>query len=273
MYQILFPTDFSGASINAINHTIAFAKLTEAKIFLLHVQHPLIFPEDVPLPLHEEVMEKFYKDIPEELLQIQKVLLQEGISSEIINRYGLLIEEMENLCSTYNINMVITGTDNDAFNTIFGTNSLAMVEKMNCPVVVIPKDAKYKLPQRILYATEFLEEDIEKLNRVKFIADKVQAKIFIAHVNTDTKHYYDDADKQHHFAQMIEGTENENGYFYTTIHNENVTDGILGYIEKAEIDLICMSTKKKNFLEKLFKGSKTQKMASITPIPLIVYHI
>lgn len=92
-------------------------------------------------------------------------------------------------------------------------------------------------------------------------------------MNTDTKHYYDDAEKQRHFAQMIEGVENEDGYFYTTIHNEHVTDGILGYVDKADIDLICMSTKKKNFLKKLFVGSTAQKVALKTNIPLVVYHI
>jgi universal stress protein A len=42
--KILVPTDFSDCSAKALDYALAFAKLSEAQIILLHVVEPIVYP-------------------------------------------------------------------------------------------------------------------------------------------------------------------------------------------------------------------------------------
>ena len=48
--KILYPTDFSEASLEALKYAVSFARNCQAKLILMHVVNEKIFSEGLSLP-------------------------------------------------------------------------------------------------------------------------------------------------------------------------------------------------------------------------------
>lgn len=60
---------------------------------------------------------------------------------------------------------------------------------------------------------------------------------------------------------------------YHTFTGDNVLERINAAIANDDIDILCMSTVRRTFFEKIFNSSLTKKMVYHTQIPLLVFHI
>src|SRR4030042_2656188 len=88
--KILVPIDFSDYSINALKYSVGFAKHFKAKMFLIYVVEPVIYPADfsmgqVSIPsLDVDITEKARK----ELTTLAKKEIGRGVDVEIIIKVG-----------------------------------------------------------------------------------------------------------------------------------------------------------------------------------------
>lgn len=270
---ILVPTDFSAVADNALEHAIHYAKRINASILLLHVKHPVIIhPSDLPFPVKEEIMENYMERIPVRLDELKKTVLEHGLECEIAKEFGLLLDEIKVYCETRKPTLIITGTQSGHHLTkkILGSNSIDMAKELKSPVLIIPEGYAYKKPEKILYATEYNEFDINHLDFLKSWCSE-ETSMYVAHVNTDTTEYYVKEEQKLWFEELLEDKTGGKNYFFATIHNQDVSDGILTYIEKLNFDLLCMSTERKTFWQAIFQKSHTQEIASRIDIPLLIF--
>ena len=56
------------------------------------------------------------------------------------------------------------------------------------------------------------------------------------------------------------------------LETTDVLQGMENFVREKEIDVLAVTTRKRNFLEKLFKPSATKKFLFQTQIPLLVFH-
>jgi nucleotide-binding universal stress UspA family protein len=270
---ILVPTDFSPIADNALDHAIHYAQKMHAKLLLLHVKHPMIIPpSDLPYPVKEEIITGYLELIPKRLEELREYVESKGVECEVAKELGLLLDEIKDYCEKRNPILLITGTKNHHHlaKKIFGSNSIDMAIELKTPVLIIPELCKYKKPSKILYATEYNEFDIHHIDYLKTWCND-DTQLYVAHVNTDATEYYVKEEQKIWFEQLLENKTGNKTYYFVTIHNQDVTEGLLSYIKKINIDLLCMSTERKSFWQTLFQKRHTVDVASKIEIPLLIF--
>ncbi|HSY75762.1 MAG TPA: universal stress protein, partial [Bacteroidia bacterium] len=190
MKTILVPTDFSEAAENAAMYALELASAyTKAKVILYHAYSIPVAAADVPLmPSPFDEMELTSKEL---LKKFEGKLKTTGadIETEILTSPGFVVDEILYLLEKRKIDMIVMGVTGAGKNkNIFGSNATSIINKAKQPVFIIPKEARYKKPERIALACDYTailpDEVIEK---VRGFAKMFDAKLLIFDVLKKTE--------------------------------------------------------------------------------------
>jgi nucleotide-binding universal stress UspA family protein len=156
---------------------------------------------------------------------------------------------------------------------LLGSFTADVVEKVDCPVLVIPESATFHVPHRIMYATDFQFNDFSCLNQVSEIARVFDAEIIVSHISADLTKQQEEEDLMDWFMEIAETNISYPKLLYKTYTGENVLEKLNKAIDELGVEILCMSTVKRTFLERIFKSSLTKEMVYQTHHPLLVFHI
>ena len=166
--------------------------------------------------------------------------------------------------------MGITGATRLA-QIFIGSNTLSMVNKNVCPVMIVPPDAVFTGIKNVAFTSDF--KDVEETTP----ADALQAvldifKPFIHVVNVDSEHYVEVTEEykaeRAKLENILQGYETE----YYFIRQFDFIDAINQFVTDYKIDMIFTVPKKHSFLGGLFKSSYTKKLAYHSHVPLVAVH-
>ena len=169
-------------------------------------------------------------------------LEQKGVQNiELVNESGDdLIDSLGRLAYQKTAELIIMGiTEREDWKLLFrGNNSLKMAAKNVCPVMIVPAQAQYSGMRNIALASDFtaVKENTPEL-AIKTVLNLFQAKLHI--INVDSRHYVSLS------PEFIE--------------------------QRAELNNITIP-RNHSFLDNLFGGSHTQKLAQSTKVPLLAAH-
>lgn len=265
--KIIVPVDFSEHSSNALKYAAALASDCGCDIELVHIYHPTpvqvngqvwVNPEgEKPF---EEQLEKWWKEAKTEYDDI-------SFSYELI--FGFPAGELVKASKTPNTKFIVMGTagNNEGIQNIFGSVSQEVAQKAHCPVFVIPPDCEFKY-ERILYATDNPSLDVNALQVVKELAEKLKAHIQLVHIQTDdnvhTNNWIND------IPVVIPELQN---FDISTVKDTSITNGLLDAAQKDNSDLIVLATKHRTFWEGIFHKSTTKELLkNLSKYPLLVHH-
>jgi len=91
-------------------------------------------------------------------------------------------------------------------------------------------------------------------------------------------HIYDKKDTTPEFQQWIKRfmieLSNKADYphiYYRLVNSTDTESGLEWLCEHGQIDMLAMVHRSHNFIDSLFRGSQTQKLAGHIPVPLLVF--
>ena len=274
--KILVPTDFSVSADNALSYAVALAKNLSAKMTLFHsVRVPVSaageLPEEfTPLNLQKEATEHL------ECLQAQIRALNVPVEIEAETTVGLAVDEIISAVRTNNSELVVMGTRGASgiMERIIGSNAAEVIQKANCPVLVVPEEAKYKEIRRIVFATNYLDNDFQSLYLLVEMFKAFNAEIVVLHVREDTPGQEDEVENKlsEKFQQRVASSIPYDKFSFKVINGRRVMECLNEFLENEGIDLLAVSTRRRNFISKLFERGLTQKLACHTRIPLLAFH-
>ncbi|MDP3467311.1 MAG: universal stress protein [Daejeonella sp.] len=277
MIKLLIPTDFSDNALKAVEYVMEIAKISETTIYLLNVIEPI--PNSIRQPYAG--LEKLEKEIVNnrlsELNALQKSIVQQypdiKIESEVVR--GTIITSVLDFAESKQVDLIVMGTKGaTGLQEIFmGSVSAGTIGQSKIPVLTIPHDYIFEVPDGILFATNRFEENTELLNKIVEIANLFSASIHVVvFVDTDTAEA----------ADYIQNTRQLTNYlvflktafpgitFKAELLEGSVFEEIIeNYNTKNEVDIIAMITYPKSFWERLVKKSMTKKMAFHSKIPVL----
>ncbi len=144
--KILVPIDFSDYSKNALRYSVNFAKRFSAKMYLVYVIEPMIYPADfsmgqIAVPTGDVDMSERAKG---ELETLAKNEIQNSIESEIIIKSGKPFMEIIDTASEKDIDLIIIATHGHTGmeHLLFGSTAEKVVRKAPCPVLTIREPIK-----------------------------------------------------------------------------------------------------------------------------------
>ncbi|MHC1739391.1 MAG: universal stress protein [Ignavibacteriaceae bacterium] len=144
--KILVPIDFSEASLISLRYSLNFAKLFNAKLFLIYVLEPVVYPPDfslgqISLPSVDLEMDKRAK---EELEKIAKAEIPGDIEFNLIIKTGKPFIEIIETAKSEDIDLIIISTHGHTGveHILFGSTAEKVVRKAPCPVLSVRKSVK-----------------------------------------------------------------------------------------------------------------------------------
>lgn len=148
--SILVPTDFSAGANKALQYALTFAKQFDAKIELMHVVEPMLFPSDSVF--NQPVIQPIFPSIDLEQRKIDEEKLK-SIVVEIKKEYskisyysttGTPHEEVIEYIKNKKIDLIILAahTQNKLEHFFFGSTTEKIMLKASCPVLILHEDEK-----------------------------------------------------------------------------------------------------------------------------------
>ena len=150
--KILFPTDFSESSLEALRYALSFAKEYGARLVVMHVINEKVFAEGAALPRVisiEELAEEMEAEAKKQLKTLIPSEDGEGIERENVILRGNPFLEIIRYAKEEDIALIIAGTHGRSGfeHIIFGSTAEKVVRKAPCPVLSVkPAQREFVMP-------------------------------------------------------------------------------------------------------------------------------
>ena len=274
--NILFPTDFSETSRNALAYAVDLAAHVGAKIMMFHAYHEIpvaqgVAPDDFLDRMRAE-KEALARERFEEYEA--EAIARAGSDVELIPMLesGRAYEKILEVAQNEQIDMIVMGTRGIASQSqhIFGSLTTRIIEAADCPVFAVPEGVTFQPIQHILYASNFEEADFAILDRLLDIADLFKAQVSCAHVYAGDEDW---AQLDRTFFERLYHLEREYDQLkFFTFNHRNVINGLHRFVAANKVDLLTMLTHRRDAMHHALEESLTRKMTLHTEVPLLAFH-
>ncbi|GGX18919.1 universal stress protein [Aquimarina muelleri] len=277
MKNILLPTDFSDNARNAIEYALQFFKNELCTFHLLNVQKVSKYTTDdlmaapANTSIHQSVISDAKKKLEDLVEELKETYPNESYTFDAINDYDIFIDAIRQTVKSKNIDIIVMGTNGatGATEVVFGSNTLNVIRKIDCPTIVIPQGYTYKDPKNILYAIDYWDhfnaENIDPLMSTLLKYTSTLRILKIKEDDTVTVADFDDKKHMNSFFKEIKPT-------FHSISNVPTALAINSFVQIMDMDMTAIFIQKETFLDRFFKGSETSKISYGTKVPLLIMH-
>ena len=156
--NILVPIDFSVSARNAYHYAKSLAIHLNARLTVVHIkEHSIMVSDVVMAPLQFEDEPQLFKDIEEFIIEEDT----EMNTLNTINKTNIKVlrgdpaSVLTDLSENKDTDLIIIGTTGfaDVLTKIFGSTSVKLSNQAHCPVILIPREAKWQPIKKIMYAS------------------------------------------------------------------------------------------------------------------------
>lgn len=274
MRKILIPTDFSENAKNAILFATDLFKYEVSEFYIMHVYQDTIY-EDYKLVTKENletiiatVKQKSEEELDNTLKYINSISPNPKHNYHIISANNLLIDETDKIVNDQNIDIIIMGTKGKTNNkTItFGSHTLQVIKYVQCPVLAIPENYKYRQPKHILFPTNYLiPYKRRELKLLCEMASPYRAKIDMLYISKTDKLSLRQIDNQNFIKEAL----CKNQIDFKVKKSKHIVNTIYQYIKENNVDMLVMVNTRHSFLEDMLYQSTIDELSLNLNIPFL----
>ncbi len=272
MNRILYATDFSTNSVQALKYAFELRNKTDGELIIVHTADiPTLWKNS-----QAETMQGVESSISAHNLKKLKEFYKEHTGGNESEEY-LSFEVREdrstansilNMAQDFNVDLVVLGVKGKSKlkEILMGSTAKSIIEKAKCTVLTVPTVAQYNDFKHILYAADFNENDIEVISNLTSFAKIYDATITITHVSTlqetDLKTKYE------WFKEKLKERIKYPKIEFQILLSDNINNKLQEFFTENAFDLIVMLAHKHNWIH----GDHVKNMEFHTTIPLMSYH-
>ncbi|WP_295664451.1 universal stress protein [uncultured Mucilaginibacter sp.] len=285
MKTILVMTDFSVRAEHAAHYALKLAQKVKANLLLCNVFLGTVHEPATATPIssypddyrtYEEGAIAEMAELAARLNRQLNVDVAEGAFRPAI-RYcckgGPMIDAINDIALTNHVLMAVIGTHHEGGLTsvLLGNHTSQVIDGANCPVLVVPYQTFFKDIKKMAFATDLGQTGVEVLHCLAGLAKHFDAEILITHVAEENGTDYDNQHLVKHFFNRVAAKTNYPEVYYQAIKSNSVTNGLDWLTEHTDVDMLVLIHHKRNFIQKIFERSVTQKMAANLLKPMLVF--
>ena len=263
------------------------ARQKGAEITLIHVyfnpvtdpiacDHFYAFPTSIAETLNEIIenarglMDEFREKLNTYITrhEIPEIL----INTELVG--GIAEEAILDFAKIKNFDLLIIGIRGKAEGENWlGSFMSEIINKAQIPVLAIPESATYKeqMFKRVMYATNFDKSDGNAIRELIKIARPLETHISIVHIDDTNDNPFINYDLAH-FKEKFVGETGQVRMKFDLIISKNLARGIENYISEHQMDIISVTSHKRNLITSLFRPSLTKELLFRLDIPMLIFH-
>jgi nucleotide-binding universal stress UspA family protein len=155
-----------------------------------------------------------------------------------------------------------------------GSTTASVIFNTRVPVLAIPESASddwLKTFKTVVYATNFEAHDFVAMDKLLKLMKPFETKVICLHVNRGNNGGLDEA--------MLEGMREAlcekypyAGFDCQLIHEKDLPKAIDHFIQENKIDVLALTTHRRNMLTRLFNPGIARKLVLHTKNPIFVFH-
>ena len=272
-FTILCPTDFSECSLNAIEYASRLGEKYQANLVLFHVLNREDYLKLSPGDSEGKYQEEF---VLQKLKNLQKAVLEESLPNglkdcQVAVKEGKIVQGTLNFAQEINAGLIVVGTEgmNELRETIIGSRSSRLVELSERDILVVPRRVFFKKPRKLVFASDYLEEDKLAIQKVVEWATFFDAEIDLVHISSSQKAI----EKALHQTMIDEIKPFVRYYkinFVLKSYRDDLSLGLENYLQVAKGDILVTLSEKKSFFDQIFSKNLSKKMSYFINKPLWV---
>lgn len=286
--RILVPVDFSEYSIKACRIAFNLAKEINAKVKIIHVYFNPFYPTALPMAeafAYQGKEEIEFRNILDRVKSDMKKLcskiddkIAEGefpsINYSYILKEGLPEEEIVAYAKDYKPSLLVMGTrgkDQKGMDLI-GSVTAEVIEMTAVPVLAIPEKTSFtdfSQVKNISFLTNFSQRDLISFDAMMSYYTSHKINVFFTHIEnnkTDKWSMIKLEGIQKYFEKQYPNITID----YKLITGADITSALEEFVKQHDIDIIALTTAKRNIFARIFKPSVSRKMLFHSDIPLFV---
>jgi len=214
-------------------------------------------------------------EVKQELTQLKESLQDEDMVriETLAEQSDDLIESLDRKVRYLDAGLVVMAIgDKSRFEQVMGgSNSLRMIERNLCPVLVIPHDARYSEIKNVALASDF--KDVR--NAIPIVPVKKVLNIFhphldIVNINSDIYVSLDEAYLEQRKIMLEMFQEFSPEFYFITTYDFHET--LRQFISDKKIDMVLTFPRNHSFINNLIKGNNTKKLVYESSIPVLAAH-
>jgi nucleotide-binding universal stress UspA family protein len=275
MNTILTTTDFSPASLNAVNYAADLAVATDSNLMIVHIlQLPTVYGE-VPVAavtIDEQIAsaEAGIKNLEKQVSQRTQGKLK--IHTDV-NAVGSVVPEIENYCRSVDPSFVVMGSrdGNAVERMLLGSTVATAMRNLSWPLIVVPPKATFNKLESIGFACDLKDvEETAPIEEIRNLVTLFKAKLHIIHVNAEGEKNYPPSIIRE--ASVVQEMFEKLHPVYHFLNNVDIDKGLSEYAEKNSLDLLIVIPKKHGFIDKIFHKSHAKQLVIHTHVPVLSVH-
>ena len=285
--KVLIPIDFSDYSAKACELGINYAHAVGAVVMIMHAYFSPYFPSAIPMgdtlayQVNEEesvqhILQRVRIDMENICTHINRKMSSgelPKVKYDYVLREGLPEEEIIAYSKEYHPTLIVMGTrgksqkDMDLIGSVTGE----VIEVNRVPVLAIPENVPFtdlRDAKNIAFATSFNQRDLVAFDEFMEIIKGFDLNIHLFNISTSNdewneirltgvREYFK---KQYPHAHIS----------HTVLADGDLLLAIEKFVRDKQIDVIALSTYRRNILARMFNPSIARKMLFHTDTPLLV---
>ena len=286
---VLIPIDFSDYSKHACEIGFNYAKSIDAEVVVMHAYFTPFLPSTISLGdtfsyqvEEEETLVMMTKKAQDDLNHFEEFIKQQikekkwaDAAFSCILRDGLPEEEIDWYSKENKPVMIFMGTrgKNQKDVDLIGSVTAEVIDRAKTPIFVIPENTPFKnlsKVKKIAFGTGFEQKDLVAADSLFRMFKDYDIEYYLFHVTS----------KQDTWNEIkLSGIKDyfEKQYPHTSIKCDiiDANDFVLNlenFIRTHEIDVISLTTRRRNIFARMFNPSMARKMLFHTNTPLLVLH-
>ncbi|MBD0375623.1 MAG: universal stress protein [Flavisolibacter sp.] len=256
----ILPTDFSATATNAaIYATKMLQGIYDARLLLYHAYGNSMYGTSV---------QKSLNLLKDRLMDVAPIKIE-----YYYEQTGDFIGSLEQLARRQQAQAIIMGINGRTKleQKLMDSNSLEVVERKICPVIIVPPNATFSPVKNVALACEFKNVvTTVPTEQLKSVLELFHPKLHI--VNVDSEQYItvteDVLVQRNTLLEMFQDF-NPEFHFITTY---NFTETITQFVKDYAIDILITIPRRHSFFAQVFKTRNTKKLAFESPIPILAAH-
>lgn len=269
MRTVFLPTDFSPKSENAMKYAAEMFRNESIHYVLIHSYDIPYQPNEVII---SSILETLKKDV-EKNLKAQEEKLKSFLSdtgNAVTKRMGVgSVVDMINYNEDMNPDFVVMGTKGQRRSNkgyLIGSNTLQVLKSVDIPVLAIPENCSYSKLQRIVFGADLKAMSRDLIRPLNRVLDRTDATLTVVHVGDISDESRDSS------IEELDRLMGKRMTSFVQINSSEIVEGLRRTAKENNADLLVLVDRKRNFFQRIFHRSVTQKVGWKTEIPMLVLH-
>lgn len=276
MKNILVPIDFSVQAKYAAKVATDIARLTNAKIFLLHMLElptGVVDPSSFGNSNNTPTTLLFLKRAHEKFEDFKKLPFFKGIEVEDSVQFHKAYDGIIDESKKQQADLIVMGSKGTSGleEMLVGSNTEKVVRNSDIPVLVIKRDVDNFKIENIVFASNFEQKSKVAFQNILNFAAIFNARLHLLKINTI--HNFETTKES---SDAIRNFINEFdlGDYTLNIYNDvSIESGILNFSNVIDADVILLNTSGRRGLAHLFTGSISEDLTNHAKLPVVTFKV